>query len=56
LENLKSKHLNYSLFRIKRRELTEVLGEINVLLAHSRQCLSDLNKIVDDIENVDVGE
>ena len=45
--------LNESLFRIKKRELNEVLGEINVLLAHSRQCLNDLELIADDVKRVD---
>ena len=49
LENQKNS-LNFSLYNLKRRELQEVLAELNVLTSFARNCLKELNSIVKDID------
>jgi len=49
LENQKN-NLNFSLYNLKRRELQEVLSELNVLIGFSRNCLKELDLIVKDID------
>lgn len=49
LENQKN-NLNFSLYNLKRRELQEVLAELNVLTGFARNCLKELNSIVKDID------
>tara|TARA_B100001250_G_scaffold358037_1_gene334118 strand:- start:287 stop:463 length:177 start_codon:yes stop_codon:yes gene_type:complete len=49
LENQKN-NLNSSLYNLKRRELQEVLSELNVLIGFARNSLKELDSIVKDID------
>ena len=42
--------LNFSLYNLKRRELQEVLSELNVLVGFARNTLKELDSIVKDID------
>ena len=49
LENQKNS-LNFSLYNLKRRELQEVLSEVNVLLGFARSSLKEMDSLVKDID------
>ena len=48
-----SKRLGLQLFRIKKRELSEVLSEVGILIAHSRSLLNELEGLANDFEQSD---